>query len=148
MIPLLVFLPFLLYSGGPWTTVVVTCTEMHGYPGLATYKDVVATSPGAYPYVLSHVFDLHSASQVWCALRQRQSDLLKCHIVDPAPVGPHRLTLGEFGCEIQPIERVAHGAHLVAEVADGVFGHAAIKRLICPQLIQVLCNCIGVADIH
>lgn len=73
--------------------------------------------------------------------------VLPHHVVDPSAVGLQPVTTSKLGREVHPGGGVTTSADLVRDAVLGEVAHALVEGLVGPEIIQVLCNGRGVADV-
>lgn len=73
--------------------------------------------------------------------------VLPHHVVDPSAVGLQPVTSSKLGREVHPGSGVTTSADLVRDTVLGVLAHALVESLVGPEIIQVLGNSRGVADV-
>ena len=79
--------------------------------------------------------------------RIRLTSVLPHHVVDPFAVGLQPVTTSKLGREVHPGTGVTTSANLVRDTVLGVLAHALVEGLVGPEIIQVLGNSRGVADV-
>jgi len=80
-------------------------------------------------------------------LRVNLTRVLPHHVVDPPAVGLQPVTSSKLGREVHPGSGVTPSTDLVRDTVLCELAHALVESLFCPEIIQVLCNSRGVADV-
>ena len=81
------------------------------------------------------------------AFRVKLTCVLPHHVVDPFAVGLQPVTTSKLGREVHPGGGVTTSADFVRDAGLGEFAHALVEGFVGPEIIQVLCNSRGVADV-
>ena len=73
--------------------------------------------------------------------------VLPHHVIDPPAVGLQPVTSGELGREVHPGSSVTTSADFVRDTVLSVIAHPLVEGLVGPEVVQMLCDSGGVADI-